>query len=34
MRWPPTIAQFFSNMKIEKIDFIEIKGYNVEDYSE
>ncbi|SDM38101.1 hypothetical protein [Chryseobacterium taihuense] len=33
-QWNPAFAQFFSNMKIEKIDFIGVKGYNVEDYSE
>ncbi|WP_419868305.1 hypothetical protein [Chryseobacterium sp. CT-SW4] len=32
--WNPTVAQFFSNLKIEKIEFIGVKGYNVEDYSE
>jgi len=33
-QWSPTFAQFFANMKIEKIDFIGVKGYNVDDFSE
>ncbi|UZT98593.1 hypothetical protein ODZ84_03195 [Chryseobacterium fluminis] len=33
-QWNLTTAQFFSNMKIEKIEFTGVKGYNVEDYSE
>ncbi len=33
-QWNPTFEQFFANMKIEKIDFIGVKGYNVKDYSE
>ncbi|WP_449399399.1 hypothetical protein [Chryseobacterium wanjuense] len=32
--WNPTFEQFFANMKIEKIEFIGVKGYNVEDWSE
>ncbi|WP_419868302.1 hypothetical protein [Chryseobacterium sp. CT-SW4] len=32
--WDPTVAQFFSNLKIEKIEFTGVKGYNVKDYSE
>ncbi|NML56541.1 hypothetical protein [Chryseobacterium cheonjiense] len=30
-RWNPTIAQFFANMKIEKIEFVGINGYNNPD---
>lgn len=33
-QWNPVFAQFFANMKIEKIDFIGVKGYNVDDWSE
>ncbi|UPQ75086.1 hypothetical protein [Chryseobacterium nepalense] len=32
--WDPNVAQFFSNMKIEKIEFTGVKGYDSEDYSE
>ncbi|NML56540.1 hypothetical protein [Chryseobacterium cheonjiense] len=30
-RWNATIAQFFANMKIEKIEFVGINGYNNPD---
>ncbi|UOU98860.1 hypothetical protein MUU74_02660 [Chryseobacterium daecheongense] len=30
-KWNPTFAQFFANMKIEKIKFIGINGYNSSD---
>jgi hypothetical protein len=30
-RWNTTIAQFFANMKIEKIEFVGINGYNNPD---
>ncbi|NML56539.1 hypothetical protein [Chryseobacterium cheonjiense] len=32
--WNNTFVQFFSNMKIEKIKFIGINGYNSTDWSE
>ncbi|WP_292009576.1 hypothetical protein [Chryseobacterium sp.] len=32
--WNPTVAQFFSSLKIEKIEFSGVKGYNVKDWSE
>ncbi|WP_344827684.1 hypothetical protein [Chryseobacterium ginsenosidimutans] len=32
--WDNTFVQFFSNMKIEKIKFIGINGYNSTDWSE
>lgn len=32
--WNSTFAQFFSDMEIESIEFIGVKGYNVKDYSE
>lgn len=31
--WNNTFVQFFSNMKIEKIDFIGVNGYNSTDWS-
>ncbi|WP_126652625.1 hypothetical protein [Chryseobacterium aureum] len=31
--WNDTFAQFFSNMKIESIDFIGVNGYNSNDWS-
>ncbi|MDH6252194.1 hypothetical protein M2347_001921 [Chryseobacterium sp. H1D6B] len=31
--WNSTFIQFFSNMKIEKIDFIGVNGYNSSDWS-
>jgi len=30
-QWNPTFLQFFSSMKIEKIEFISINGYNSSD---
>jgi len=33
MQWNSTISQFFSNMKIEKIEFIGLNGYNSTDNS-
>lgn len=33
MKWNATIAQFFSNMKIESIRFIGLNGYNSTDNS-
>jgi len=33
MKWNPTLAQFFSNMKIESIRFIGLNGYNSTDNS-
>lgn len=33
MKWNSSIAQFFSNMKIEKIEFIGLNGYNSTDNS-
>lgn len=33
-QWNSTFVQFFANMKIAKIEFIGVKGYNVEDWSE
>lgn len=32
--WNPIFEQFFSTMKIEKMQFIGVKGYNVKDWSE
>ncbi|WP_299178964.1 hypothetical protein [uncultured Chryseobacterium sp.] len=32
-QWNPTIAQFLSNLKIEKIKFIGVRGYDSDDYS-
>ncbi|SDQ32067.1 hypothetical protein SAMN05421664_1128 [Chryseobacterium soldanellicola] len=32
-QWNTTFAQFFSNMKIEKIKFIGVRGYDSPDYS-
>ncbi|WP_292009578.1 hypothetical protein, partial [Chryseobacterium sp.] len=32
--WNPTVAQFFSSLKVEKIEFSGVKGYNVKDWSE
>jgi hypothetical protein len=34
MRWTYNVQQFFLNMKIEKIDFVGVKGYDSDDYSE
>ncbi|MDR3026632.1 hypothetical protein [Chryseobacterium sp.] len=31
--WNDTFVQFFSNMKIESIDFIGVNGYNSNDWS-
>ena len=31
--WNSTFVQFFSNMKIEQIDFIGVNGYNSNDWS-
>ncbi|WP_223878211.1 hypothetical protein [Chryseobacterium vrystaatense] len=33
-QWNLKSEQFFANMKIEKIDFIGVKGYNVNDFTE
>ncbi|GAA5094945.1 hypothetical protein GCM10023210_27100 [Chryseobacterium ginsengisoli] len=33
-QWTYNVAQFFSNLKIEKIEFIGVKGYDSDDYSE
>jgi hypothetical protein len=32
--WTYNVQQFFSNMKIEKIEFTGVKGYDSDDYSE
>ncbi|UOU99910.1 hypothetical protein MUU74_08135 [Chryseobacterium daecheongense] len=32
--WNPTVAQFFSTLKVEKIEFTGVKGYNSDDFSE
>jgi hypothetical protein len=34
MQWTYNVQQFFLNMKIEKIDFVGVKGYDSDDYSE
>lgn len=33
-QWNSTFVQFFSNMKIEKIKFVGINGYNSNDWTE
>jgi len=33
MKWNSTVAQFFANMKIEKIEFMGLNGYNSQDRS-
>lgn len=32
-QWNSTFVQFFANMKIEKIKFVGVRGYNNNDYS-